>query len=225
MVQCGIVEKVSRFVTAKNKALVMQTLRLLHNLSFDERLREDMARNSLIPHLVGHMRTPTYETQILGLLYHISIEDKNKSMFSYTDALDIIYERLLGVEDSRTSPELIALAVNLSQNHRNAEVLAQGGRLTNLVRHAMENEDELLMKIIRNISQQEDMDLKMLFKPFLSEFAETVQQPHLTADFSLELLGTLANIAIPEFEYEVCMPFQFNFLTSTDSHCMQTLRI
>ena len=203
MVQCSIVEKLSKFVTAKNNALVMQTLRLLHNLSFDERLREEMARNSLIPQLVGLMKNDTYQTQVLGLLYHISIEDKNKSMFSYTDALDIIYEHLLGTDDARTVPELIALAVNLSQNHRNAEVLAQGGRLEKLVRHAMDSEDELLMKIIRNISQQEDLELKTLFKPFISDFASTVQQPHLTADFALELLGTLGNIVLPEFNYEV----------------------
>lgn len=202
MVQCGIVGKLSKFVTAKNKALVTQTLRILHNLSFDERLRDEMARNSLIPQLVGHMKDPTYQTQVLGLLYHISIEDKNKSMFSYTDALDIIYERLLRVEDSRAAPELIALAVNLSQNHRNAEVLAQSGRLTKLVAHTLEKEDELLMKIVRNISQQEDLDLKVLFKPFITEFVTRVQKPQLTADFALELLGTLGNIVLPEFEYE-----------------------
>ena len=202
MVRAGIVQKLSKFVNAKNGALVTQTLRLLHNLSFDERLREEMARNSLIPQLVGHMRNPNLETQVLGLLYHISIEDKNKSMFSYTDALDIIYDRLMGVGDSRTTPELIALAVNLSQNHRNAEVLAQCGRLEALVNHALETEDELLMKIVRNISQQEDQDIKALFRPFLAKFAATVQEPQLTADFALELLGTLGNIALPEFEYE-----------------------
>ena len=58
MVQCGIVGKLSKFVTAKNKALVTQTLRILHNLSFDERLRDEMARNSLIFQLVGHMKDP-----------------------------------------------------------------------------------------------------------------------------------------------------------------------
>ena len=200
--RAGIVQKLSKFVNAKNGALVTQTLGLLHNLSFDERLREEMARNSLIPQLVGHMRNPNLETQVLGLLYHISIEDKNKSMFSYTDALDIIYDRLMGVGDSRTTPELIALAVNLSQNHRNAEVLAQCGRLEALVNHALETEDELLMKIVRNISQQEDQDIKALFRPFLAKFAATVQEPQLTADFALELLGTLGNIALPEFEYE-----------------------
>ncbi|QDZ23509.1 kinesin-associated protein [Chloropicon primus] len=202
MVQCGIVEKLSKFVNAKNNSLVIQTLRLLHNLSFDERLREEMARNSLIPQLVGHMKNPEYETQVLGLLYHISIEDKNKSMFSYTDALDIIYERLMSVQDCRSTPELIALAVNLSQNQRNAEVLAQCGRLNEFVRHTLASEDELLMKIVRNISQQEDMDLKLLFKPFISEFVTMVQEPQLTADFALELLGTLGNMVLSEFDYE-----------------------
>ncbi len=202
MIESGIVERLSKLVTAKNDALVMQTLRLLHNLSFDERLRGEMARNSLIPQLVGHMKNPKYETQVLGLLYHMSIEDTNKSMFSYTDALDIVYERLLKVEDARSRPELIALAVNLSQNHRNAEVMAQGGRLERLVRHTLQTEDELLMKIVRNISQHEDLELKGLFKPFVAEFAAAVQEPHLTADFALELLGTLGNIALPEFDYE-----------------------
>lgn len=58
----------------------------------------------------------------LGLLYHISQDDRHKSMFIYTDAVTVILDLLMHVDDLTTNPELIALAVNLTQNERIAEV-------------------------------------------------------------------------------------------------------
>ena len=58
----------------------------------------------------------------LGLLYHISQDDRHKSMFIYTDAVTVMLDLLMHVDDLTTTPELIALAVNLTQNDRIAEV-------------------------------------------------------------------------------------------------------
>lgn len=58
----------------------------------------------------------------MGLLYHISQDDRHKSMFIYTDAVTVILDLLMRVKDMTTTPELIALAVNLTQNSRIAEV-------------------------------------------------------------------------------------------------------
>ena len=200
--ESGVVDKLTRFVPVKNGALLMQTLRLLHNLSFDESFREEMARNSLIPKLVGLMRDENYQQLVLGILYHMSIEDKNKSMFSYTDALDVVSDMLLGERDSSTMPEMVALAVNLSQNRRNAEILSQGQRLGKLIGKAIANEDELLFKIVRNISQDENPEPKRRFKPFISDLASLLNEPHLTSDFLIEVVGTLGNLALPEFGYD-----------------------
>ena len=43
-------------------------------------------------------------------------------MFIYTDAVTVMLDLLMRVDDLSTTPELIALAVNLTQNDRIAEV-------------------------------------------------------------------------------------------------------
>lgn len=50
-------------------------------------------------------------------------------------------------QDLRNTPELIALAVNLTQNPRNAEVLCEGDRFDRLIRRAFQTCDELAFKV------------------------------------------------------------------------------
>ena len=49
MAECRIVDKLAKFVPVRNDVLLMSVLRLLHNLSFDVQLRDDMVKNGLIP--------------------------------------------------------------------------------------------------------------------------------------------------------------------------------
>ena len=41
--------QLAKFVPVRNDVLLMSVLRLLHNLSFDVALRDDMVKNGLIP--------------------------------------------------------------------------------------------------------------------------------------------------------------------------------
>ena len=86
---------------------------------------------TLIPHgqpvvidvqVVQLVRQGSFQQVALGLLYHISQDDRHKSMFIYTEAVTMMLDLLMHVEDLTTTPELIALAVNLTQNDRIAEV-------------------------------------------------------------------------------------------------------
>ena len=72
--------------------------------------------------VVQLVRQVTFQQVALGLLYHISQDDRHKSMFIYTDAVTVMLDLLMLVDDLPTTPELIALAVNLTQNDRIAEV-------------------------------------------------------------------------------------------------------
>jgi hypothetical protein len=98
MAECRIVDKLAKFVPVRNDVLLMSVLRLLHNLSFDVQLRDDMVRNGLIPKCVELMGVPRFQPVVLGLLYHISMEDKYKSMFTYTDCIPRVYEMLARVQ-------------------------------------------------------------------------------------------------------------------------------
>ena len=202
MMQLEVVGKLLKFVPTKNEVLTVQTLRLLHNLSFDAAMRKAMVKGGLIPRVVGLMRSaPDIQPIVMGLLYHLSFEDTWKSMFTYTDAIDTLYEMVLQVEDLRAAPELVALAVNLTQNSKNAEAMVAGERFQALLAHAIEHRDDLCFKIVRNISQHEGKSLKLRFRGFLDSLVEILKSPDSAPELAVEVLGTLGNLAIPEFDY------------------------
>lgn len=100
--------------------------------------------------------------------------------------------------------ELAALAVNLSHNGRNAELMCQNRGLEALVTRVLRTRDPLLMKVIRNISLwsytlQEDLVSDKMYKyrgmwaPFVVPFLEFCVKTD-NHDFSIEVLGTLANM-------------------------------
>ncbi|GLC39950.1 Adenylyl-sulfate kinase (APS kinase), partial [Pleodorina starrii] len=166
---CKIVEKLMKFVPVLNDVLLMSVLRLLHNLSFDNALRDDMVKHGLIPKAVELMSVPRFQPVVLGLLYHISMEDKYKSLFTFTDCLNRMYDMLMRVQDLRNTPELIALAVNLTQNPRNAETLCEGDRFDKMIRRAFQTCDELMFKVLRNLSQQDGLAIKRRFGPYVEQ--------------------------------------------------------
>lgn len=57
---------------------------------------------------------------------------------------------------------LIALAVNLAANKRNAQLMCENDGLRKLIERAFQYQDCLLLKMIRNISQH-DGPTKILF--------------------------------------------------------------
>lgn len=44
------------------------------------------------------MVAPRFQPVVLGLLYHVSMEDKYKSLFTYTDCIPRVYEMLMRVQ-------------------------------------------------------------------------------------------------------------------------------
>lgn len=201
MAECRIVDKLSKFVPVRNDVLLMSVLRLLHNLSFDSVLRDAMVKNGMIPKAVELMMVPRFQPVVLGLLYHVSMDDKFKSMFTYTECMPRLYEMLARVEDLRNTPELIALAVNLTQNGRNAEVLCEGDRFDRLIRRAFQTCDELMFKVMRNLAQQDSLNVKRRFGPYIEQMVQLLKSPEVTAELFVEVLGCLANLYIPEFDF------------------------
>lgn len=135
--------------------LVVAILQLLFHLSFDAGLRETMVKTSIIPKLVASLKDNfKYRELALRILYHVSVEDRCKSMFAYTDAIPIVMQLIVKFPATkRITRELAALAVNLSLNRRNAEIMAtQNKGLQHLINRVEHTQDPLLMKVVRNIS-------------------------------------------------------------------------
>jgi len=216
MAECNIVDKLTKFVPVSNDVLLLCVLRLLLNLSFDPELRDNMVRNGLIPKVVELFPNPNFQHESMALLYHISMDDKCKSMFTYTNAIPMILNMLLQVEDLHSAPVLIALAVNLTQNQRNAEVMCEGDGLAMLMDRAMAHADPLAFKVVRNISQQ-DESVKLLFAPYIAPMVDALKDPATSTDLLVEILGTLGNLNIPHFDY-TNLVYQHDLLSFLTSH-------
>lgn len=66
------------------------------------------------------------------------------------------------LEVKSETPEILALAINLSLNPKNAAVMCADNGLKFLMKKALKTRSVLLFKLLRNIASH-DGDLKMLF--------------------------------------------------------------
>jgi len=96
--QAGCVERLVTLIDEPHDTLVNATLRLLVNLSFSPELREMMVKNGVIPKLVDLCKRSVHRDVVLKLLYHISMDDRCKSMFTYTDAIPLVCIIIMGTE-------------------------------------------------------------------------------------------------------------------------------
>jgi Kinesin-associated protein (KAP) len=55
VLQHAVIEKVNKFIPVRSNVLMMANLRLLHNLSFDQAVCEDMVAAGLVPKLAPLM--------------------------------------------------------------------------------------------------------------------------------------------------------------------------
>merc|ERR1711871_312931 len=180
---------------------------VLFNLSFDIAIREQIVQMGLLPKLVNLLKVPQLRGRTLKVLYHLSVDDTCKSMFTYTECIPIVMGMIINFPQETLPKELAGLAVNMSLNPRNCEAMIANKGLNLLVDRlqSAEQKDQLLMKIIRNISlwtfnmQQELPNPEVLYKcrglwsPHLKTFLELA----MTADnheLLVEVLGLLANM-------------------------------
>lgn len=111
-----------------------------------------MNDQGMIPKLVDTLKAPGFRAQIIKLLYHLSLEDKSKATFAYTDCIPLVYQLMIHCPENIIGKELVALAVNLTTNQRNADMMAGEGQLAQLIARASKYGDSLLFKCIRNIA-------------------------------------------------------------------------
>eukprot|EP00899_Mesostigma_viride_P023928 jgi/Mesvir1/471/Mv11346-RA.1 len=215
MAECHVVKKLCRLVPCQNDALLMMVLRLLINLTFDPTQRDEMVKCGIIPKAVELMKVPQFNTLVMGLFYQLSLSDQNKSLFTFTDALPMILNMLVENTDTYSQPELIALAVNLTTNPRNAEVIIEGEGLELLLNRAMRLRDSLVFKVVRNISQHEE--LKTRFEPYIHDMLVLLRAPETDSELLVEVLGTLGNLTMPEFGLEELIT-EFDLLRFMGDH-------
>ncbi|KAM9459512.1 kinesin-associated protein 3-like isoform 1-T1 [Salvelinus alpinus] len=203
MAEVDTVERLSRLVPCEHEDLLNITLRLLLNLSFDTGLRSKMVQVGLLPKLTSLLGDENHKQMAMCILYHISVDDRFKSMFAYTDCIPQLMKMLFEHGEERIDAELISFCINLAANKKNAQLICEGNGLKMLMKRALKLKDPLLMKMIRNISQH-DGPPKQLFIDYVGDLAAQIS-PDENEEYVIECLGTLANLTIADLDWELVL--------------------
>ena len=190
-----VVDKLVPLLSFDNHDLIHAVVRLLLNLSFDADLRSKMIQAGALPKLVSLLHDERHQNPVCCVLYHLSMDDKVKSMFTYTDCIPIVMRLILETTEEQVDLEIMSLAINLAANKRNAQLICEGHGLRVLMQRAFHYQDALIMKMVRNISQHDGMT-KTLFIEFIGDVADAVQRAD-SEEFRVECLGVLGNLTIP----------------------------
>ncbi|KAB5539677.1 hypothetical protein PHYPO_G00091760 [Pangasianodon hypophthalmus] len=215
MAETDTVEKLAKLVPCDHEDLLNVTLRLLLNLSFDTGLRSKMVQVGLLPKLTALLGDEAQKHLAMRILYHISMDDRFKSMFAYTDCIPQVMKMLFDCGEEGVDPELISFCINLAANKRNAQLICEGNGLKMLMKRAFKLKDPLMMKMIRNISQH-DGPSKNLFIDYVGDFAAQIGQNE-DEEFVIECLGTLANLTIPDLDWELVLK-EYNLVPFLKDH-------
>ncbi|CAL8306648.1 unnamed protein product [Lota lota] len=203
MAEMLVVQRLARLVPCDSTELQNTTLRLLLNLSFDTGLRGQMVQAGLIPKLSSLLADEGQRQLSMFILYHISVDDRFKSMFAYTDCIPQIMKMVLDCGEDRMDTELISFCINLAANKRNAQVICEGNGLKMLMKRALKLKDILMMKMIRNLSQHNG-PTKNLFVDYIGDLAAQISEEEVE-EFVIECLGTLANLTIADLDWELVL--------------------
>lgn len=157
MYELNVVEKLPRLLLTNHPDLIQVTLKFIFNLSFDGPLRAKMIRMGLLSKLVTFLSDDKHHGIVIRILYHMSLDDKVKSMFTYTECIPLTIDMLILNLNQKADIDLIALCINLALNKRNAQLMTENNRLHTLMSRAFKYQDNLLMKMIRNISHHENL--------------------------------------------------------------------
>ncbi|XP_014221190.1 kinesin-associated protein 3 isoform X1 [Trichogramma pretiosum] len=199
MADGNIVEKLVKLLQNNHPDLISSIMKLIFNLSFDVKLRNKMIKIGLLPKLIKLLiQDESQRVTILGILYHFSMDDKVKAMFTHTECVPFITDLILEVDEDQMHSELVALCINLAINGKNAEIMVQNNRLQGLVEKSFRIQSSLLMKIVRNISQHDF--LKENFVEFIGDFAMALTQSD-SEEFVLEIMGVMGNLTLPDLDY------------------------
>ncbi|KAF7690100.1 kinesin-associated protein 3 [Silurus meridionalis] len=215
MAETDTVEKLAKLVPCDHEDLLNVTLRLLLNLSFDTGLRSKMVQVGLLPKLTALLGDEAQKHLAMRILYHLSVDDRFKSMFAYTDCIPQVMKMLFECGEEGVDPELISFCINLAANKRNAQLICEGNGLKMLMKRAFKLKDPLTMKMIRNISQH-DGPSKSLFIDYVGDLAAQIGQNE-DEEFVIECLGTLANLTIPDLDWELVLK-EYNLVPFLKDH-------
>jgi hypothetical protein len=112
-----------------------------------------MLKTGFVPKLMNMLKIAVFRSKITKLLYLLSVDERCRSMATYTDGIPILMGMVINFPQDHLPKELAAVVINFSFNSRNVEQMVANKGLNLLMdRLADKRDDVMLVKIIRNIS-------------------------------------------------------------------------
>ncbi|EGR29311.1 kinesin-associated protein 3, putative [Ichthyophthirius multifiliis] len=194
MLEDGLVEKLGRFFTCQNNLLLQLASGLLKNIAFDKNVREQIEKENYIPKIIELLKTPNFRFTSLVLLYMLSLDDKTRNTFSYTECINLVVKLIIHFPEQSVGKELVSLAINLAANQQNADVLSEE-ELQVVIDRAIKNQDILLFKFIKNIAiYAEDEEVHNCLQNNIPKFIKLGLTKSKIEDLKYEIIGILSNI-------------------------------
>ena len=106
--------------------LELSIIRLLFNLSFDIRGKQQICECGLLNWFVQCLHQQHTQEFAVKCLYNLSIIDEYKSQICYTETVVIIIEMMIDFQDRLIPSEIIALGINLSTCQRAIDIICDG---------------------------------------------------------------------------------------------------
>ncbi|MGH0172184.1 UNVERIFIED_CONTAM: hypothetical protein FKN15_062731 [Acipenser sinensis] len=195
----NIVHMLVKTLNRDNFELLILVVSFLKKLSIFMENKNDMAEMDIIEKLAKLV--PCEHEDLLNitlrLLLNLSFDTglRNKMV----QLMKMLFE----CSEERMDLELISFSINLAANKRNAQLISEGNGLKMLMKRALKFKDPLLMKMIRNISQH-DGPTKNIFIDYVGDLAAQIGHDE-EEEFVIECLGTLANLTIPDLDWELVL--------------------
>jgi len=183
-----------------------EVLQLMFNLSFDDKQRALVISNGFHKHIVEAIGEPVTRHVAIKLLYHVTCGLKmgdpsaltEDLVVSLQNATKIVSQLIIACRKKLVDDHLISLGVNLAAHECCATVIAQGEFLPRLLKRSHTNLDNLLMKMVRNVSNHPR--LWKAFTPFMHQLVGMALRSE-SHDYLVEALRTLGNIQVPDVLY------------------------
>ncbi|KAJ3186592.1 hypothetical protein HDU85_007412 [Gaertneriomyces sp. JEL0708] len=195
-----LLEKLDPLIPSAQLGIQTLALRLLLNLSHDAGFRATLVSKGTLGKFVALLHDKDFTLIGMQLLYQMSIDDNAKSMFSFTDTIPQILKLILESKPDRVNVELMALAINVSLNRRNAEVICEDSGLKFLMKRAFKTRDSLLFKMLRNLCTHNGA-IKMMFLDYIDDMMHLLFKCAGKPELLVEILGILSNLTIPDFDF------------------------
>lgn len=198
-----------------HQGVSLLALRVIYNLSFDEGVRLSLNESGILRLLVDRLKEPPFRHIVLRLLYHFSMDDSCKGMMAFLrEGMLMLLQLVVHFPEPRVGKDLVALVVNLATHPRAADVMVGSGLFPQIVLRVLKTRDPLLMKVVRHVSSHKDVVEPMCellaadsarMNKWMSEYVRMAMCSVDNPDVLLEVLGTLANIALPDAPWgELC---------------------